>query len=359
VKKKRIIAGFILLGVAVTGAFVWLIIKAVGPKTIYPAEAAEIRTIELKAVAAGSVIPEKEVEVKSSLSGVVDEIYAEPGRTIKKGEPLLSIRVVPNSLDLNSAEAALEKASIILRNAETEMKRSKTLYEGNMLAEVEYQKSVTAWELAREDWREAKNRISLIREGISAGGKAINNIILSPITGTILDIPVRQGTPVQESGSYAAGTTVAVVADMESLIFEGEIDEAQIGSLETGMEANITLAAVDNRPLKGRVTFLSPRGRDSNGSIKFKVKISLEIPDDLQLRAGYSASAEIILKRAENILCVRERDLITEDGKIYVEVETGRQRFTRREITVGLSDGLFTEVTAGLAEGEKIKSLIK
>jgi len=345
-----------ILGAAVIFAFVWMIVKAIGPKSTWQTEAVAYRTIELKAVAAGSVIPEKEVEVKSSLSGVVDKIFAEAGQQIRKGDSLLSIRVVPNSLDLNSANSALEKASIVLNKAEREMKSNKPLYDSKILSEMDYKKIVTDYELAREDYREAKNRISLIREGISAGGKAIDNVILSPITGTILDIPGKQGSPVQESGSYSTGSTVATVADMNSLLFEGDIDEAQIASLDTGMEANVTLAAVDNRAIKGRVTFLSPRGRDVNGSIKFKVKIALEIPADLKLRAGYSASAEIILKRAEHILCVQERDIISENGGSFVEVEKGRQKFTRRKIKVGLSDGLYTEVTEGLKEGEKIKN---
>jgi HlyD family secretion protein len=356
-KMKKYLVGLSILALAVVATFAFLIVKATGTKTVYPVEVAERRTIEEKVLASGSIIPEKEVEVKSSLSGVVDRVFTESGAPIQKGEPLLSIKVVPNSLDLNSSESALEKTSIRLKNAEAELERSKSLFDNKIIAEVEYKKSETAYQLASEDFKEAKNRIMLIKEGISAGRESINNLILSPITGTVLDIPVKQGAPVQESGGYAVGTTVATIADMNSLIFEGEIDEAQIDSLKKGMEANIKLAAIDDKTIPGTLTFLSPRGNNSSGAVKFKLRITFKPPEDLFLRAGYSASAEIILKRAENSICVKERDLRMEDGRYYAEIENGRQKFTKTEVTVGISDGLYTEVKSGLAEGDRIKSL--
>jgi HlyD family secretion protein len=355
-KIKKYFAGLIILGLVVVATFAFLIVKATGTKVVYPVEVAERRTIEAKVLASGSIIPQKEVEVKSSLSGVVNEIFAVAGDPIKKGDPILSIRVVPNSLDLNSSESALEKASIRLKNAEAELERNKSLFNGKIIAEVEYKKSVTAYDLALEDYKEAKNRIMLIKEGISSGKEAINNVILSPITGTVLDILVKQGAPVQESGGYSVGTTVAAIADMSSLIFEGEIDEAQIDSLKKGMEANIKLAAIDNKTIPGTLDFLSPRGINSSGSVKFKLRIVFSPEADLFLRAGYSASAEIILSRAENSLCVKERDLLMEGGKYYAELEKGRQKFVKTEVTVGISDGLYTEITGGLSEGDRIKS---
>ncbi len=353
---KKYFVGLAILALAVLATFGFLIAKAAGRKTVYPTEAAERRTIEEKVLASGSIIPEKEVEVKSSISGVADTIFATSGDRVEKGAPLLSVRVVPNSLDLNSSEAALEKASIRLKNAEVELARQQRLWDGKIIAEVDFKKSETEYRLALEDYKEARNRIGLIKEG-SSGGRTLDNVVLSPIAGTVLDIPVKQGTPIQESGGYSVGTTVAVVADMTSLIFEGEIDEAQIGRLKVGMAANLKLAAVDDRTIRGTLSYLSPRGNASSGSVKFKLRIAFEPPADLLLRAGYSAGAEIIISRAENSLCVKERDLVLEDGKYYAEVETGRQKFVKTEVTVGVSDGLHTEITGGLSEGDRIKSL--
>ena len=218
-KIKKYFVGLSILGLAVLATFAFLIVKTVGKRTVYPTEAAERRTIEEKVLASGSIIPEKEVEVKSSLSGVVDTVFAESGERIEKGEPLLSIRVVPNSLDLNTSESALEKTSIRLKNAEVELARSKSLFESKIIAEVDYKKTETEYRLALEDYKEARNRISLIKEGSSGGGRAISNLVLSPISGTVLDIPVKQGAPIRESGGYSVGTTVAVIADLKSLIF--------------------------------------------------------------------------------------------------------------------------------------------
>ncbi len=355
-KFKKYFFGLTLLVVAVPATFIFLIQKSAGKKIVYPIETAERRMIEEKVLASGSIIPEKEVEVKSSLSGVVDELFVQAGDHIEKGAPLLSVKVVPNSLDLNSSEAAFEKSAIRLKTAEVEYERNKSLFNIRSIAEVEYLKSESTYYLAMEDYKEARNRIMLIKEGISSGTRSISNVVVSPIAGTVLDLPVKQGTPIQERGGYSAGTTVAAVADLGSLLFEGEIDEAQINSLKRGMEANIKLAAIDDFRIPGKLTFLSPRGITSSGSVKFKIRIKFDRPADLALRPGYSAGAEIILKRAENIVSVKERDLVMEDGRYFAEIERDPRRFEKVEVTVGLSDGIYTEIVTGLAEGDRIKS---
>ncbi len=356
-KMRKYVIGFTVLGCAVVATFVFLIAKAAGPKIVYPVEAVGVRTIEEKVLASGSIVPEKEVEVKSSLSGVVGELFVDPGDPVRRGDPLLSVRVVASSLDLNSAETGFEKASIRLKSAEAEMKMNRALFERKMIAQAEFDASDSAYRLALEDYKEAKNRIMLIREGGSADKRGINNLVFSPIDGTVLDIPVKQGSPVQESGVYAVGTTVALIADMGSLIFEGEIDEGQIDRIRKGMEAKIKPAAIDDTIIPGTVSFLSPQGKESSGSIKFKIKIALRPPRNVFLRAGYSASAEIILKRAENVVCAKERDILLENGRNLVELEKAPQEFVKKEVTLGVSDGLFTEIKSGLSKGDRIKSL--
>ena len=353
-KMRKYFIGLLILGVLVAGTFVFLIVKAAGSRTVYPVTTVERRTIEEKVLASGSILPLKSVEVKSSLSGVVGALFMDAGTRVRQGDPLMSITVVASSLELNSSEAALEKATIKLRDAETEFEKVKALYDKNLIAETEFHQSESTWKLALEDYKEARNRIMLIKEG-AAGGRGINNVIFAPITGTVLDVPVKQGSPVQESGNYAVGTTVAVIADMNSLIFEGDIDEAQIDSLKKGMEAKIKLAAVDDALIPGILTFLSPSGKESSGAVKFKIRITFRPPRDILLRAGYSASAEIILSKAENVLCVQERDLIMEKDRYFVEVERGEQRFVKTEVHIGVSDGLYSQIKDGLAAGDKIK----
>jgi HlyD family secretion protein len=354
-KTRKYFAGLIVLAAAVAATFVFLIIKAAGPKTEYPTTVVERRTIEEKVLASGSILPLRAVEVKSSLSGVVGALFVDAGEKVRRGDPLMSIAVKASSLDLNSAEAALEKASIRLRDAESETEKAKTLFEKELIAEMEYRKTESAYRLALEDYKEARNRIMLIKEG-AADGRNMNNVVFAPIVGTVLEVPVKQGSPVQESGGYAVGTTVAVIADMNSLIFEGDIDEAQIDSLKKGMEAKIKLAAIDNALIPGTLTFISPSGKESSGAIKFKIRITFRAPERLNLRAGYSASAEIILNKTENAVCVQERDLLMEKGRYFVEVEKGTQQFVKTEVRVGISDGLRSEITSGVSEGDRIKS---
>ena len=354
-KMRKYFIGLIILGLAVVGTFAFLIVKAAGSRTVFPVAAVERKTIEEKVLASGSIQPLRSVEVKSSLSGVVGALFTDAGELVRRGDPLMSITVVASSLELNSSEAALEKATIRLRDAESEFEKVKALHDKDMIAEAEFTKSQSAWRLALEDYKEARNRIMLIKDG-AAGGRGINNVVFAPIGGTVLDIPVKQGAPVQEGGSYAVGTTVAVIADMHSLLFEGEIDEAQIDNLKKGMEAKIKLAAIDDALIPGTLTFLSPSGKESSGAIKFKIRITFTPPRDLLLRAGYSASAEIILNRAPDVLCVQERDLIMENGRAFVELEKNPQQFVKTEVQLGISDGLYAEIKSGLAQGDRIKS---
>ncbi|MFA6505437.1 MAG: efflux RND transporter periplasmic adaptor subunit [Treponemataceae bacterium] len=353
---RKFVVALIILAVAVAATFIFLIFKAAGPKTVVPTEAAGRRTIEEKVIASGSIMPERQVEVKSSLSGVVDYLFVEPGDSLKKGDSLLSIRVIPNSLELNSSQAALEKASIRLKAAASDLEKSKILADKSLIPDSEYRNVEKAYQLALEDYKEFRNRILLMKEGVSSDKQTINNLVLSPISGTVLDILVKEGTPVQESGGYSIGTTVAVIADMSSLLFEGEIDEGQIDKLRKGMEAKIKLAAVENRTIPGALSFLSPRGSESSGSIKFKIRITFVPPKDIFLRAGYSANAEILLNRAEKVVCVKERDVITENGRYYVEVENSPRQFVKTEVRLGVSDGLYTEILSGLKEGDRVKS---
>ena len=355
-KKYKYILLFSCLGLLFAGTLGLLIAKSRKPETVYPLETAVRRTIRDTIIASGSIVPQKEIDVKSSLSGVVDEIFVNPGDKAEKGDKLLSIRVVPNSLDLNATEAALDKAQIRLDSAKIQMDRQKKQYEAHGIAEITYNETVNAYKLALVEYEEIKNRMLLIQDGISAGNKEISNIVSAPISGTILDIPVKEGAPVQENSGMSAGTTVAVLADMSSLYFKGEIDETEVGELEKGMPVKITVAALDTAQIDGTLSFISPRGYKNNGSVMFPIEIDFKEGSGIQLRAGYSASAEIILDAADNVVSLPERDLIYDNGKAYVEIQRKEQQFDKIEVVTGISDGINTEILKGLNEGDTVKA---
>lgn len=352
-KRGKYIVGFILLGSLFVSTFVYLIIKSRPVKEEVVTTRIDKRTIEKKIMASGSIIPRTEVEVKSSISGVVDEIFVKPGELIEKGTPILSVRVVPNSLDLNSSEAAYRKSVIQLEKAQSEMNRSKTLYENRSVSESEYKVSITNYELAEQDYLEASNRIMLLKEGKSKTGTVISNVINAPITGTLLSLPLKSGASVQENGGMSIGTTIAYMADMNTLYFEGSVDEAQIGNLHEGLNAHIKIAAVEGLEISGELSFISPRGNNINGSVLFPIEIDFSLDSIDALRAGFSASAEIVLKNAQNVVSILERDVKMKDGLYFVDIKEGDEIVTR-EISLGISDGIYSEVTAGLDEGDEI-----
>lgn len=355
-KKYRYLILFGALGLAFILTMGMLIAKSRAPKVIHPLETAAVRTISETLIASGSIVPRKEIDIKSSLSGVADEIFVHPGDKVEKGDKVMSVRVVPNSLDVNATEAALHKAEIRLADAAARLERQKKQLASRSIAEAVYQETLNAWKLALVDYQEISDRKQLIQEGISSGNRDISNIIRAPISGTILDIPVKEGSPVQENSGLSAGTTVAVLADMTSLYFKGEIDETEVGELSKGMTATLTVAALDQAAIEGSLDFISPRGYKNNGSVMFPIEISFAPELNIPLRAGYSASAEIILRRAENVVSLPERDLIYENGKAYVEIQRKAQEFEKIEVNTGLSDGIHTEIQSGLSEGDTVKA---
>lgn len=352
-KKAKYITLSIIFGTIFIGTFAFLVIKSRPGKENIVTTKIEKRTIEQKIMASGSIIPRTEVEVKSSLSGVVNEIFVKAGDIINEGTPILSVRVIPNSLDLNSSETAYQKSLIQMDKALSEMNRTKTLFKNKSVSESEYQLSVTNYELAEQDYLEASNRIMLLKEGRSKTGTEINNIVYAPITGTVLSLPLKSGASIQENGGMSIGTTIAYMADMDTLYFEGSVDEAQIGNLYEGLSAHITIAALEDIDISGSLSFISPRGVDSSGAVLFPIEIDFSIDNIDGLRAGYSASAEIVLKNANNVVSILERDVKMENGICFVEVLNSNE-IASKEITLGVSDGIYTEVLTGLKEGDEI-----
>ena len=312
-----------------------------------------------KTVATGKITPRREIEIKPQVSGVVDKLFVEAGDIVEKGALIARIELIPNMEQLSNAESRFETAQLNLGNAKLEYERQKRLFDEHLISEVEYNKFLLNYELQLENVRAAENAVDLIKEGASKKSGKVANLVRSTVAGMVLLVPVREGTFVTETNTFNQGTTIANVANMRDLIFEGRLDESEIGKVHEGMDLTLNVGAINNERFDAKLEYVSPKGMDDAGTIKFEIKAAIDVRDDVFLRAGYSATADIVLDKREQVLAINEGDLIIEDDKHYVEVETAPQTFEKREVTTGLSDGINIEILSGITEITKIKKLAK
>lgn len=354
---KRIIKWIVLGVVAVVfvGTLVFLYNKSNQAPVVFETETPARMTIVKKTVAIGKVIPRREIEVKSQVSGVVDKLYVEAGQTVKQGDIIARIALRPSMINVNTAEANLLTAKINLQNQAAEFERYKKLREQNLISASEYDKFLTNYELQKEAVASAENALLLLKTGATKDSDKVSNMIPATIDGMILDLPNKEGAFIVETSTFQSGTTVAVMADMNDMIFEGLVDESEVGKLREGMELVLNVGALEGKPFTAALEYIAPKGVTDQGAIKFTIRAAVQLQKELFLRSNYSANADIVLDKRENVLAINEGNLIIENGATYVEVETAPQQFERREIKTGLSDGIHIEVVSGLNEGEKIK----
>jgi len=376
---------------------------------VYDLTKPEILNIIKKTVATGSIKPRLEVNIKPQVSGVVEKLYVEPGLMVKKGERIAKIKLVPSQVNINSARSSVElarirskeakrelerqkevfgkkldveQARISYENAKVEEERQKTLYEDGIISEQSYndykmekELQKTAYDNAQiysrsnlrqfesevdirdQELEAAINNLALLQEGASKSSKQVSNIVVSTVDGMVLDIPVEEGSSVIERNNFNEGTTIAIVADMTSLIFEGMVDESDVGKLKEGMPLELTVGALEDQKIAATLEYISPKGVDVEGSVKFEVKAAIETNKDIFLRAGYSANADIILDRRDSVVSIKERDLIIEGDSTFVEISVGDQQFEKKQIKTGLSDGIQIEVLSGIDTTTQIKVL--
>lgn len=349
----------ILLGIFIAALFigtaVFLYNKSQEKPVIYQTEQASARDIISKTVATGKIIPRKEVEVKSQVSGVVEHIYVEAGQPIEVDGLIAKIRIIPNIERLNQAQSQLELAKLNHDNSRVELERQKKLFEEQLISEFDYNKYVHDFNLQKETLDAAESNLAIIREGASRKAGQVSNLVKATLSGLILDIPVKEGTFVTETNTFNAGTTIANLANMQDIIFEGTVDESEVGKIHTGMELLLNIGAMESEPFSATLEYISPKGWDDQGTIKFQIRASVQLRADRFLRAGYSANADIVLDKATQVVAINERLLQFDKGKAYVEVEVSPQNFERRDIKTGISDGIFIEVREGLNLKDKIK----
>jgi HlyD family secretion protein len=348
------LAGFIAL--LFIGTAVFLFSKSTLDPVAYNTTKPTVTDIVRKTVATGKIMPRKEVAIKSQVSGVVETIFVQPGQPVKKDELIARIQIIPDMQRLNTAESQLETARINLKNAERELERARKLVKDKLISENELNNFELNFALQKEAVSSAVENVALIREGASSRSDRISNLVKATAGGTLLDVPVKEGAFVIETNTFNEGTTIASIADMSDMIFEGKVDESEVGKIREGMELLLDIGAVESEPFTAELEYISPKGVDDQGTIKFEIRAAIKLSEQNYLRAGYSANADIVLDKRANVLAINEKNLIFENGKTFVEVETGNRKFERREVQTGLSDGINIEIINGLNVDETIKS---
>ncbi|TXK31560.1 efflux RND transporter periplasmic adaptor subunit [Pontibacter qinzhouensis] len=354
--KKVLLGIFVLIFLALSGWMGYYFYKKSNTDpVVYKTEEPVTTDVVKKTVATGSIVPRKEVEVKSQVSGVVEELYVEAGEIVKKGQLLAKIRIVPNIVNVNNAENGVQTAKINYDEAKRELERYEDLYQQKVISEQEYRKYKADFNLKREALQSAENNLQLVREGASKRSGQASNLVYSTIDGMLLDVPIKAGSSIIERNNFNEGTTIATVADMRSLIFEGKIDESEVGKLKENMDLLLTIGAIEGRVFNAKLEYIAPKGVSEEGSIKFPIRAQVLLSENDFIRAGYSANADIVLDKREKVLTVKESMLSFEKDDTFVEVETAPQVFERRAVKTGLSDGINIEVVSGLQKTEKVK----
>ena len=357
------IVKYILIGVLVLGAL-WaavFFIKSNSKSAItYDTSQPFISSIEKKTVATGKVIPEEEIEIKPQISGIIEKIYLEEGAKVKAGDLIALIKVVPNEQALYQARGRVNNAKVALGNAELDFNRNKTLFDKGVVSAQDFQNIQLTYNQAKLELENAQNDYQIILRGSAGGSSTANTNIRATVDGTILEIPVEEGDQVIQSNNFNDGTTIASIADLGKMIFEGKVDEGEVGKLKVGTPLKISLGAVENVELDAKLKFIAPKGIEETGAVQFKIEGDVEEKDDIFIRAGYSANASIVLEKKDSILVIPEAVLQfdKETDKPYVEVAVGsaeEQKFERRDIETGISDGVNVEVVSGLTKDEKVK----
>ena len=314
-------------------------------------------TIEDKIVATGKVLPEDEVNVLPQIAGIIQELYVEEGDEISTGDLIAKIKVVPNEQTLNSAEGRVKSAQIVMNNSKIEYERNKVLYEKEIISEQDFNSATLRYNQDMQNLSNAKSDLQIIKLGSSGGSTITNTNVRATVSGTILEIPVEEGDQVIQANTFNAGTIIATIADLNKMIFEGQVDEGEVGKLKVDMPLVVTLGAIEGKEYEAKLRLIAPKGTEVAGAIQFKIEGEVYLDDEYVVRAGYSANASIVANKKEDILAISEA-LLQYDSKTkkpYVEIETSSQKFERKNVKLGISDGVNAELISGVSKTDKIK----
>lgn len=354
---------FIFAGIAVLifiGTFIFLWIQSQPKETAYNEFTPKFMDLRKTTIVTGKIEPRNEVNIKPQISGIITSIEKEAGQTIQAGEVIARVKVIPDMGQLSSAQARVRLASIAVKQADIDYRRMKTLYDKGLVSGDEYDQKHKAWLDAKEEVRAAQDNLEVVRDGVSKSNASTSStLIRSTISGLILDVPVKIGNTVILSNTFNDGTTIATVANMNDLIFRGNIDETDVGQLVTGMPMKITIGALQNLHFNASLEYISPKAKESNGANQFEIKAAVKVPaGGSNIRSGYSANAEIVLAQANHVLSIPESAIEFEGNKtfVYLVKSTGKKKtYERRQVVTGLSDGINIEIKSGLSVSDRVR----
>ena len=353
----------IAIAAVFVGTFVFLYRKSLPKEDVYEICTVSIKDLEKTTIVTGKIEPRDEVNIKPQISGIIAELYKEAGETVKKDEVIAKVKVIPDMGSLSSAENRVKLAEVSLAQTRTDFLRMEQLFKDKVVSAEEFEKAQVALKQGELELSNAKDALNIVREGVSlSNAKMSTTLIRSTIDGLVLDVPVKVGNSVILSNSFNDGTTIATVADMTNLIFRGNIDETEVGKVTEGMPVDITVGAVQDLRLKAQLEYISPKGVETNGANQFEIKAAISVPDSVTLRSGYGANAEIVLERANRTLCVPEAALEFSGDSTFVYLLTDsvpKQKFEKKQVVTGLSDGIDIVLKSGLKQGDKVRGILK
>ena len=371
-KRTKTVILLLVIVACFATALIYLWIKNQEDPITYVSEMPSEQTIVVKTMATGNIVPKEEVLIKSNISGVIEEVYIEAGEYIKSGDLIAKIRVIPNVSSLTSAknsiatsQTAVETAQINLQTQQANYDRQKALFDKGIISANDFEsinntylQTKQSLEQAKINLTSARQNYDIIKTGTTSGlGNIAQTLVRATISGMVLDVPVKEGNQVIEANNFNEGTSIASLADVKKMIFEGNVDESEVGKIKEGLPLEITVGAIESKKFDAVLDYIAPKGLAENGAIQFEIKGSIKSIDSTFIRAGLSANASIILDKAENVLAIREAlvQYDRETKKPFVELEVGDQKFERKDIEIGISDGIFVEVKNGVTKTDKIK----
>ena len=354
-KKFGKILMLVLVALLIAGTFVYLFKRSQPKETQYQELTPVMGDVVKSTVITGKIQPRDEVNIKPQISGIISELYKQAGEPVKEGEVIAKVKVIPDMSSLSSAQSRVRLSEVNLKQARTNYQREKALYDQQLVSADEFDKIAQALHQAEEEYASSKEALEIIRDGVSSSNKSgSSTLIRSTITGLILDVPVKVGNSVTMSNTFNDGTTIATVANMDDLIFDGDIDETEVGRLQPGLPVQITVGALQDVRLDAVLEYISPKAKESGGANLFEIKASVKVPADVTIRSGYSANAEIVLQRAEEVLVIQESAIQFSGDSTFVYVGADGQ-YDKRPVVTGLSDGVNIEIKDGLSLGEKVR----
>ena len=321
------------------------------------------KDLEKKVVASGSIQPIKEIAIKSRISGVVEELFVIPGQHVHNGEVIARLKVIPDLVQANTLENELRKATLNVEYAKRQYESALALSRKQILAGQELANAALDLKLRQAEFDSAQRTLGLVRDGrtktSSTDEITAQNVVIATTDGVVLDVPVKAGQFITALNNITEGTTIALIADISQLIFKGKIPESDVGQLSPGMPVNLFVSALGGGDVSGELDYVSPRGIEEDGSVKFEVRARLAEGSNEVLRAGYTANADIVTSTSKNALAIHSGDIQVENGSAFVFVPGISNEVTRKPVEMGNDDGFDLEIVSGLDEQDLVISMKK